>query len=151
MLIRQAVEADAPELAQLRWEFRSTAHGALNETEEAFVSRCTAWIRNRLSTKDAWAAWVAEQNGEIVGQIWVQVIEKLPNPTVELERHAYVSNLYVKPSARGGLGTRLLEGCLDWLASQSVHQIMLWPSRPSRSLYIRHGFAATDDLFVRHC
>ena len=126
------------------------AHGALDETEDAFVERCAAWIHQRLAESGAWTAWVAEGNGEVVGQIWVQVIEKLPNPTVEAERHAYISNLYVKPSARGGVGTRLLRCCLDWLAGQSVHQIMLWPSPRSRSLYTRHGFAATSDLMVRN-
>jgi GNAT superfamily N-acetyltransferase len=149
MPIRQAVQADARQLAQLRWEFRSVAHGAVNESEEAFVARCAAWMHDRLSRSGAWTAWVAEQNGEIVGQIWVLLIEKVPNPTVELERHAYISNLFVKPSARGGLGTQLLECCLDWLVDQSVHQIMLWPSSLSRSLYGRHGFAITNDVLMR--
>lgn len=149
MHIREAVPADARQLAQLRWEFRSVAHGAVNESEEAFVERCAAWMYDRLSRSGAWTAWVAEQNGEIVGQIWVLLVEKVPNPTVELERHAYVSNLYVKPSARGGLGTRLLECCLDWLAGQSVHQIMLWPSSLRRSLYARHGFAISNDVLMR--
>jgi GNAT superfamily N-acetyltransferase len=152
MHIREAVKTDARQLAQLRWEFRSVAraHGALDESEDAFVARCTAWIHDRLSNKGVWTAWVAEQNDEIVGQIWVQIIEKLPNPTVEQERHAYISNLYVKPSVRGGLGTRLFQSCLDWLRTQSVDQIMLWPSSRSRSLYTRHGFATTSDLLVRN-
>jgi ribosomal protein S18 acetylase RimI-like enzyme len=149
MHIRPAVQADARQLAQLRWEFRSVAHGTLNETEETFVSRCTAWMHDRLAGDSPWTAWVAEQNGEIAGEIWVQVIEKLPNPTVEPERHAYISNLYVKPSARGGVGTRLLQSCLEWLTHQSVHQILLWPSARSRPLYARHGFTVTNDLFVR--
>jgi GNAT superfamily N-acetyltransferase len=150
MHIRRAVQTDARQLARLRWEFRSTAHGALNETEEAFVARCAAWIHEHLAGRSVWTAWVAEQDGDIAGQIWVQVIEKLPNPTVELERHAYISNLYVKESVRGGLGTRLLECCLEWLANQSVDQIMLWPSRLSRTLYERHGFSAAGDLLVRN-
>jgi ribosomal protein S18 acetylase RimI-like enzyme len=150
MHIRQAVQTDARQLAQLRWEFRSVAHGALDESEDVFVDRCAAWMHERLSGTSTWTAWVAERNGEVLGQIWVQLIEKLPNPTVEVERHAYISNLYVKPSARGGVGTRLLRRCLDWLADQSVHHIMLWPSRLSRSLYARHGFDITSDLLVRN-
>jgi GNAT superfamily N-acetyltransferase len=149
MHIRRAVKTDARQLAQLRWEFRSVAHGTPNETEQAFVDRCAGWMDDRLSGSGTWMAWVAEQNSEIVGQIWVLFFEKVPNPTVELERHAYISNLYVKPSARGGVGTQLLERCLEWLADQSVHQIMLWPSTLSRSLYARHGFAITNDVLMR--
>lgn len=152
--IRAATAADAPRLARLRWEFRIT-YGQPDEPEESFVARCLDWMRDRLAENPgAWQAWVAEREGdaELVGQIWLHLIEKLPNPSNdEPEWHAYISNLYVRPFARGGLGTRLLDACLAWLASgpHAVHDIVLWPSPPSRSLYERHGFAVRDDVLVR--
>lgn len=149
MHIRRAVAEDASELAALRWGFRSVAHGTLDESEQAFVERCTTWMRARLSGVGSWAAWIAEDDTRAVGQIWVQLVEKLPNPTGEREHHAYISNLYVQPSARGGVGTRLLETCLTWLVEREVDAILLWPSPSSRSLYERHGFTFAHDIFVR--
>lgn len=136
-------------MAALRWEFRSVGRGELEETEHAFVERCGAWMRAALTRDEAWSAWVAETETGLVGQIWVRLIEKLPNPTHEPERHAYISNLFVKPAARGGVGTQLLEACLAWLGEENVDAILLWPSAASRSLYKRHGFTATDDVLLR--
>jgi RimJ/RimL family protein N-acetyltransferase len=154
--IRPATAADAPRLARLRWEFRVAAYGRPEEGEDAFVARCLQWMRERLGdSRGSWHVWVAERedDGELTGQIWLQLIEKLPNPSDEPEWHAYISNLYVRPSARGGLGTQLLQRCLDWLAKaphdRTIHDIVLWPSPQSRSLYERHGFTVRDDVLVR--
>ena len=149
MHIRPANAEDAPRLAQLRWSFRSVAHGVAEERERDFVERCAAWMRSRLSGASPWSAWIAEDNGEVIGQIWIQIFEKLPNPTGEPERHAYISNLYVTPSARGGVGTQLLEACLESLENRGIDRVLLWPSPRSRSLYERHGFHAGRDLLER--
>src|SRR5439155_8009662 len=110
--VRPAAVADARALAELRWEFRS-GKTPPTEPREAFLDRCAAWMSLELA-RGAWRAWVATENGRIVGQIWLQVLSKLPNPADERERHAYISNVYVTPSARGGVGTRLLRTALDW-------------------------------------
>lgn len=149
MDVRRATADDAAGLAALRWEFRSTHRGEPNESREAFLARCTEWMRDRLSERSAWTAWVAEADEQTIGQVWVQLFEKMPNPTGERERHAYVSNLYVRSSARGGVGTALLDACLAWLAAQDVDSILLWPSPLSRSLYERHGFVSSNDVLVR--
>jgi GNAT superfamily N-acetyltransferase len=142
--IRQAVPADARALAELRWEFRS-GKTPPTETHEAFVDRCATWMSLELA-RGAWRAWVAAQDGRIVGQIWLQVLSKLPNPADELEQHAYISNVYVTPSARGGIGTRLLRTALDWARSNRIDRVVLWPTARSRTMYERHGFRANGDV-----
>ena len=52
----------------------------------------------------------------------------------------------VRPEARGGVGTRLLEAALEWAVSQHVDRVVLWPTDRSRPLYLRHGFTADVDL-----
>ncbi len=82
-----------------------------------------------------------------VGNIWIQLIEKIPNPTLEPEYHAYVTNFYVQEGARGkGIGSLLLEAALNWSKAQGVQAVILWPTEQSRSLYLRHGFAVREDL-----
>ena len=143
--IRTAAAADARALAELRWEFRTSGHDP-NETHDAFVRRCTAWMLRELQPATSWQAWVAVDDDEIVGQVWLFVVEKIPNPIAELEKLAYVSNLYVRSSARGGIGTRLLESALDWCRASQIDRVVLWPTTRSIPLYRRHGFAHDADV-----
>jgi GNAT superfamily N-acetyltransferase len=143
--VRSASPADADALAELRWEFR-VARAPATEAHDAFVARCAAWMRNELITAIKWRAWVAVADGAIVGQVWLQTIEKMPNPVEELERHAYVSNVFVQPPFRGGIGARLLEAALVWARSSQVDRVLLWPSARSVTLYERHGFTHRGDV-----
>jgi len=138
--IRAARSDDASRLAELRWEFRTARETPPTESRDAFVARCDVWMRRELAAAGPWRAWVAVEAGAIVGQLWVQSIDKMPNPAAELERHAYVSNLFVAPAHRGGAGTKLLEAALAWARAHDVDRVILWPSARSVSLYQRHGF-----------
>jgi ribosomal protein S18 acetylase RimI-like enzyme len=147
--IRPAVPADAGTLAALRFALRSEVE-LVWEPESEFVPRCTAWMTQRLMPGGWWRCWVATEGGTIVGSIWLQLIEKIPNPGENPELHGYVSNLYVAPTHRGAeLGTRLLEACLASCSEELVDKVILWPTPESRRLYERQGFSAPEDLFVR--
>lgn len=140
--IRRATAADAAALAELRWEFRAGREEP-TEHHDAFVARCSAWMRVQLDGD--WLAWVAEdEHRTIVGNVWLRTFDKIPNPVGEPERHAYLSNLYVKPSSRGGVGTRLLDAAIGWASARGVDYVLLWPTPRSRTLYARRGFAVSD-------
>ena len=144
--IRVAAPADAPALARFRWEFRRTL-GSPIEDEPAFVDRCAPWMAVRLEPPGGWRCWLAESGHQIVGHVWVQRFEKIPNPTAEREHHAYLSNLFVRPPWRGrGIGARLLDVALDWCRAASIDRVILWPTERSRTLYERRGFAVRDDV-----
>jgi ribosomal protein S18 acetylase RimI-like enzyme len=146
VVIRPAVAADAPALARLRYLFRAGLESAV-ESETAFIERCTGWMLERLAPAGSWRCWVADAGGALAGSAWLQLIEKLPNPVAEPERHGYISSLYVQPSHRGtGLGSALLAACLRESEAMAVDAVILWPTPRSRSLYVRHGFAVRDDL-----
>ncbi|MCA1817614.1 MAG: GNAT family N-acetyltransferase [Acidobacteria bacterium] len=144
--VRLAVASDAHALARLRYDFRA-GRGAAGEGEPEFVARCRRWMGERLREGVAWRCWVAKRDGELVGNLWAQLVEKIPNPSVEPERHAYVTNFYVREGERGGgTGSRLLTAALDWCRASGVHAVILWPTERSRTLYLRHGFAVREDL-----
>src|SRR4051794_25818508 len=112
MSIRRATATDAPALARMRHEFRAP-RGKAVETKEEFVARCEEWMSLRLGPGASWRCWVAEVDGAIVGHIWLQLVEKIPNPLSETERHGYVSNAFVRENFRGrGTGSGLLEAAL---------------------------------------
>jgi GNAT superfamily N-acetyltransferase len=151
--VRRATADDAIILATLRYEFRSSIGEAIESPEE-FVARCQGWMRERLSSDELWYSWIAEtldEDGPLaIGAVWLQLIEKIPNPVVEKETHAYVTNLFVLESARGrGAGSQLLEAAIDECEARDVDTIILWPTPQSRSLYERHGFATTNAIMAR--
>jgi predicted N-acetyltransferase YhbS len=143
--IRPATPTDAAALAVLRWEFRSP-RATPTESHEAFLARCSKWMSDEL-TAGVWRSWVADAgDGRLVGQVWMRLIQKVPNPTGESELHAYLSNLYVDPGARGGVGERLMQAALDAARADGVDCVVLWPTARSRTLYARHGFRREGDV-----
>jgi GNAT superfamily N-acetyltransferase len=93
---------------------------------------------------------VLQQQGELVGSVWLHFLEKLPNPVAEPEWHGYISSLFVRPAVRGsGLGSRLLVAALEECDRRGCDAVLLWPTPRSRSLYLRHGFTVRDDVLER--
>src|SRR5579871_1220568 len=131
-VIRRAVPDDADELARLRYAFRVERRGAA-EHETAFLARCTDWMRSRLREDGPWRAWVAEREGSLIGHIWVQTVEKIPNPGPDAEQHGYLSNFFVIPRERNtGAGTQLLRAAVGHCRSIGVDAVFLWPTERSR-------------------
>jgi GNAT superfamily N-acetyltransferase len=147
--VRPATVGDVEALAALRWEFRA-GRAAPAESQASFLARCTEWMRQALET-GTWRSWIAVREDRIVGQVWLQPLAKVPNPVGELERHAYLSNLFVVPDERGGVGTQLLQRALDWAAANGVDRVVLWPSARSVTLYERHGFVRDGEVLELTC
>jgi GNAT superfamily N-acetyltransferase len=149
ILIRPATPADAPALARSRFRFRAGLGEAI-EAEEAFVRRAAAWFAARLAT-GAWHGWVAvADDGEIVGHVFVQLVEKIPNPLPEPEAIGYLTNFYVVPERRNrGLGGRLIGAALAACDGLDLESVILWPTEESRSLYLRHDFAPPAKVLER--
>ena len=146
MDIRLAIAADAHELARMRYDFRAAQNPPV-ESREEFAARCAPWMAARLGRESDWRCWVAEGPAGVVGHLWIQLIEKIPNPAPELEFHAYITNVYVAPESRGsGLGRQLMEAALAFCRESGVDSVILWPTSRSRTLYARHGFTVPDDI-----
>ena len=145
--VRPGATTDVPALARLRYRFRCEL-GTPAEEEAAFLARCARWMAERLGGGSCWRCWIAEEDGALVGTLWLQQIEKMPNPVAEPESHAYVTSFYVIPERRGGgVGALLFEAALDWCRGAAVDAVLLWPSARSRAFYQRYGFSPRDDVF----
>ena len=145
--IRLANDSDAPALAKLRYALRSSMGGAVTEPEDEFLQRCAEWMKAHLKAGSLWQCWVAERDEDLIGCLWLQMVEKIPNPRSESEHHAYITNFFIQEFARGkGIGSRLLSTAIAWCEAGDVHAVILWPTERSRTLYERRGFAVRDDL-----
>ncbi len=147
--VRPAGPGDAPALAVLRWEFRAEL-GQAAEPLEGFCARAGAWMAERLREGSRWRAWLAlGPDGEAVGCIWLQLVEKVPNPGAEEELHGYLTGAYVRPAWRGaGTGEALLAAALAACREAGVDTAFLWPTSRSRSLYERFGFGLPGDMLA---
>ena len=147
--VRRATAFDASALAELRFAFRASL-AAPSEPEAAFIARCIPWMQSRLSDEARWRVWVLETDGTSIGTVWLQLIEKLPNPGLERELHGYLTNLFVRSEHRGrGGGSQLVSAVVAECQALCVDSIFLWPTRESRSLYERHGFTGETALMAR--
>lgn len=146
--VRRATQDDVTTLARFRYDFRSRREPPA-EKENEFLARCVEWMRPRLRADSRWRVWVLDEGGVPIGNLWVQIIEKVPNPGTEPELHAYVSNVFVVPDKRNtGGGRMLLDAAIAECRRFHVHAMFLWATDESRPLYLRSGFAEPDRVLV---
>jgi GNAT superfamily N-acetyltransferase len=145
--IRIATSADWNALAEMRYQFR-TEVGSPLESKARFVRRCTSWMKKAFGADSrAWHCWVIDDGKQLLGHVWVQLIEKMPNPVNEPEAHAYLTNFYIVPEMRGrGLGRKLLNKALSWCRTKDVDAVILWATDESKSLYRRCGLVEPADI-----
>lgn len=141
--IRRATRRDVDELARLRWDFRSEQGTPASRTFDVFAEEFRAFASDVLTPGTPWRAWIAEDDGRLVGCVWLQFVEKIPHPSrARWERPiAYVTNVYVEPSLRDeGLGARLLDAATAYAREHEAAEAVVWPTPRSVSFYRRAGF-----------
>jgi ribosomal protein S18 acetylase RimI-like enzyme len=141
--IRRATLDDADELARLRWDFRVEHGTPVSSTFEAFAEEFRVFVTDVLADGSPWRAWVAQDEGRLVGCAWLQLVEKIPHPSRgRWERPiVYLTNVYVEPALRDeGHGTRLLEAAMAHAREHEAAEAVVWPTPRSVSFYRRAGF-----------
>jgi GNAT superfamily N-acetyltransferase len=141
VIYRLATPADFDQLARLRWDFRAeyTADPPPIAWED-FLEAMRAFLREAFES-GMWAVWVAEADGQVVAQAFIQRIRKVPRPAA-LERYfGYVTNVYTRPAFRNqGVGAELMRQVQAWAKEQQLEMLVLWPSKKAVSFYERAGF-----------
>jgi len=127
-LLRPATPGDGPVIAALYTEARIAAVPQMPpavHTAEEDVAHFSALV-----TDAEHEAWVAEQDGRIVG--------------FAILTATWLDGLYVHPEAQGhGIGTALLE-LARALRPEGFGLWVFESNAPARALYRRHGFVETE-------
>ncbi len=151
MRFRLATEADVAALARLRWRWRTIegeSDGDDSEAFDAFSERFIEFASEAISTR--WTVWVAEDDdGEIVSNIWIYRVPKVPSPGRVSRDFGYMTNVYTAPHARNrGVGATLLSTVHSWAHDRDLELMIVWPSERSAPWYHRGGYTPSDDLYV---
>jgi GNAT superfamily N-acetyltransferase len=142
--IRFARESDASALAELRWASRSLPEQA-SESMESFAQRFVHWFCHALRS-EGWHVAVAQKSvGQLMGCMYLRVVETVPVPGVSGRAWGYVTHAFVEEQARGaGVGTALLAELVNRSVTLRLHELHVWPSAAAVSLYARAGFRSPE-------
>ena len=111
---------------------------------EALIARIYGGYEALPGPKDM---WVAEQDGAIVGSIFVA-------PSEGIEGSAQLRMLYVEPQARGqGVGTALVAQAVGFARASGFERMRLWTHTiqgSARRIYAAAGFAVVETMPERN-
>ncbi|WP_225229305.1 GNAT family N-acetyltransferase [Paenibacillus gallinarum] len=142
-MIRTANKEDIDQLIRLRWDYTMEydVEGKLkNENYDIFYNECRAFLLNIFQSRK-WYVWIAEEDGIIVSNIYIELIHKVPRPGRITNPFAYMTNVYTKPDYRGkGIGSNLISQINDWAKESKYEFIIVWPSDEGVDFYKRNGY-----------
>jgi GNAT superfamily N-acetyltransferase len=134
-------------LAALRLDLAAEDEPGLRP-REGFEAELASFVADGLGS-GRWLIWAAEASGELVANVYLGLLEKVPHPKHPKRRIGYMTNVYTRPDRRGqGVGSAIVDEITKWAAANDVELITVWPSEASVDFYRRHGFAAPHDLLV---
>ena len=146
---RLATPADTGTLANLRWDFRTELRLEAippSVTRKELQAEMMVFLDDAFSSGD-WAIWVAEEDGQVLANLYIRRIRKVPNPVHLFREIGYVTNVYVIPGRRNqGVGDQLMQAAQNWAKAEGLELLFLWPSQRSVPFYLRHGFSKDNDL-----
>jgi ribosomal protein S18 acetylase RimI-like enzyme len=144
--IRLATSGDIPQLILLRRQF--AYEDEVGEERTEYEEECRSFLESATTT-GRWRVWVACVGSEIVSHLFVALIDKVPRPTREHGKIAYLTNAYTLPEYRDrGIGGQLLAAAQKDAASKFVELMIVWPSDASIDFYRDHGFDSERDPLV---
>jgi GNAT superfamily N-acetyltransferase len=149
LTVRLATHADVEALVKMRREF--TFEGVEPSemiSRSEFESDCRTFLLDAIAS-DRWQIWVAEVERQIVGHMFVALIDKVPRPVREDRKIAYLTNGYTRPAFRNkGIGAQLIKRAQRAASEANVELMIVWPGDESVDFYKRHGFTVPSEPLI---
>jgi len=147
IIIREAIPADAAELARLRWDSREEDQSGHSRAD--FVRECEVWLRAALAS-GRWIMAVAESRADVLsGCMFLQCVEKVPAPSAAQRAWGYVTNSFVDSEHRGHrVGQKLLQLLITAAQNRGLEFLIVWPSESAVAFYRRAGFHPVSQAHI---
>ena len=144
--IRLATSDDITTLTDLRVAFFEEI-GDITDKKHALAFReATYHYLSEALPEGKFLAWVAEEDGQIVGTSGLIFFEQAPTPTNLIGNEGYVLNMYTLPQWRGrGIARTLLEEIIRYVKNTGIPQLWLYATDEGRPLYEKLGFVVLPD------
>lgn len=143
MLIREALEADIPQLVELRLQMFAEVGpslGAMPDPRDREVTE--VFFRDALRSGGA-RTWVAEVDGRIVATGTLVEFRRPPYPGNLSGLEAYVLNMFtLSDYRRRGISAQVLEPLMAHARAKGYGKVWLHATDDGRRLYERFGFAS---------
>jgi GNAT superfamily N-acetyltransferase len=149
IFIRPATLADVAELL-LHRRGMYEAMGYTDATALAGMMKTSEPYLREAMTNGTLHAWVAENEGRVIGGGLVIVSPWLSHPYDQECRRATVLNMYVDPGfRRQGIARRLMQAMIAWCREQDFAGVALHASDQGRPLYESLGFEPTTEMRLK--
>lgn len=148
MNIRLATREDIDQLIRMRWDFTLEDYPEMvqdSDGYESFEEECGAFLEQAI-TGERWHIWIAEDDGQVISHMYLELIEKVPRPGRITRPFAYMTNVYTVPAWRGkGVGGKLLSQINAWVKDNDYEFVIVWPSEEGTEFYKRYGYAQCQE------
>ena len=146
--IRLAVPADIPQLCKLRLAYFDEEFGTLPADKTAAIkAHLPAYFTAHLG-RDCIAAAAEAEDGTLVSNALLTVIEKPANPFFPCGRSGYVLGVFTEPEYRGqGLATQIMTLILQEAKRLQLDTVTLSASDMGKPIYEKLGFTVKHSKF----
>ena len=147
--IRLAVPADIPQLCRLRLAYFDEEFGTLPADKAAAIStHLPSYFERQLGT-GCIAAVAETEDGSLVSNALLTVVEKPANPFFPCGRSGYVLGVFTEPEHRGnGLATQIMETILAEARRLALDTVTLSASDMGKHIYEKLGFTVKESKFT---
>ena len=136
---RLAEPCDIEALARIRLDFLVESNGVVGEEKAVIYASNLEYFKSTIGGD--FVAWLAIEEGEIIGTSGVSFYEYPPNKSAPTGKKAYISNMFTYPQHRGrGVATKLFALTVDEAKSRGCEVVMLNATAMGRPIYEKYGF-----------
>lgn len=147
---RLANKNDIPNLMEMRWLFKTENKDKDQFNQEEFYGVLRPFLQYGLDKE--WFVWIAEEEGQILSNLYIQRIEKMPKPNYSNRMLGYITNVFTKEDYRNkGIGKELLDKAKAWAAEEGYEALFLWPSEKAVPYYVREDFTFDNEIMEWKC
>ena len=145
MEFRVASSDDVRSIALLRWDATSE-DGPVAQPRDDFAEAFVEWAEE---VKTTHTAFVAVDDGTVVGSAWLAKVPRAPDPGMERRANGDLQTVFVVPDRRNaGVGAALIRQVLAHGWRQGMAAVTVAANERAATFYLRLGFTG-DPMDLR--